>query len=384
MFDVTQESTRCTACNTAAFLLILATVVSSCTQESGSKPHGDAVPLEGSQGVAATGARRSLPGAEDAAEPLKASQAFVGTGNWGLIAEVVAVGDSLFVYDMYGPPAVTVLDRESGGVVGTFGRKGTGPAEFQDMSDVFRDHRVPGQFWAYDVAARRLSLYGPGDSGWIRLVRTVPVDVRGYAPYLRIHGDGLVMGGIFDGGSPVRITDSTGRRVRERYGRYPAHEPGDSLRTHLNANRPQVAFHPTDRKVALAYMHFNVVQFYDLESGRVLSVAGPDPFEPQAEDLLDLNPRKFAYAKVRSTERYVYAMFCGCTNADRRSRLLHLQVFTWEGELVSTIPIDRRSWQWVFDVAPDDRFIYTMTDDPFPQVLVTALPPNLQHTGAGQ
>lgn len=289
----------------------------------------------------------------------------------------MVLGDSLFAYDLYGPPSVTVLDRASGGVIGTFGRSGAGPGEFRDVSDVFRDETFPGRFWVYDAGARRLSLYGPSDSGWVDLLRTSPVEVRGYVPYLRMGRKGLIMAGIFDGGAPLVLTDSTGTQVREKYGTYPAHAPGDSLHTQLNVNLPQVTYHPGGDKVALAYMHFNLIQVYDLTSGLVVSVTGPDPFEPRAADLLDPNPKKFAYAKLRSTTRYVYALFCGCTNADR-SRPLRLQVYSWDAQLIAVLPIDHRSWQWVFDVSPDDRFIYTKTDDPYPQILETPLPSYLQ------
>jgi hypothetical protein len=314
-------------------------------------------------------------------EPLKPSRAFTGPGNWGLIAEIVAMGDSLFVYDMYGPPSVTVLDRHTGGVIGAFGGKGTGPGQFQDMSDAFPDRTGTGRFWVYDAAARRLSLYGPGDTDGIELRRTLPVEVRGYVPYLRIDRGGLVMAGIFEGGSPVHITDTAGRLSRRRHGWYPAHAPADSLHTHLNVNRPQVTYHPDGSRLALAYMHFNLLQFYDLERGDVIGVEGPDEFQPRPGDLLDLNPSKFAYAKIRSTNRFVYALFCGCTNANRRSRLLRVHVFTWDGVLVAVLPVDGRSWQWVFEVAPDDRFMYTMSDDPYPRVLETALPQELWATG---
>ena len=321
--------------------------------------------------------RVASPGMPDSVKMLTPSREFVGSGSWGAVAEVVALGDSLFVYDLYGPPAVTVLDRETGGVVGTFGRKGRGPGEFQDMSDVFADQAVPGQFWIYDAPARRLSLYGPGDSAGVGLLRTVPLQVRGYVPYLRLTRTGLMMAGVFDDGSPVVLSDTSGGHMRERYGAYPAHRPGDPSNTALRANEPEVTYRPHGSGLAVAYRHFNLLQFYDLESGRVVSVVGPNPFEPRPEDLVDLNPKKFAYAKVRSTARYVYALFCGCTNRDR-SRPLLLQVFTWDGELVTVVAIDHRSWQWVFDVSPDDRFIYTMTEHPQPLVLETALPPRLR------
>jgi hypothetical protein len=183
--------------------------------------------------------------------------------------------------------------------------------------------------------------------------------------------------GIFSP-SPVLVVDSTARQVARRIGRYPLHAPGDSSSTRLSINRPAVAFHPDLTKVAVAYRHNNVVQLYDLMLGEGVSFAGPEPFDPpRGPEIGDPNPRRLAYTYVRATGEYVYAMFCGCSlSGDLSEKPTRLHVFTWTGELVAILPLDPSST--VFDVSQDDRFLYTVTNTPYPQVLETALPPGLR------
>jgi hypothetical protein len=306
--------------------------------------------------------------------------AFGSKDTWGYPGRLVALGDTLFVYDLFGPPAVTMLDRASGAVIGAFGRPGSGPGEFRDMTDVFRAEPGGSRFWMYDQGARRLSLYGHGDSGELTLLRTRPVSAPGWPEYVRPLMDGLVMGGIFPGGSPVLLTDSMGGAVRDRLGRYPAHLPHDPARTDLRINRVQVTVRPDGSQLALAYMHFNLLQIYDFRSRTVRAIIGPEAFtEPRPEDLADLNPHRFAYVIVRSTQDLIYALFCACDISQPRpaGEGMRLHVFTWTGRAVAVLPIDPRSTEFVFEVSPDDQFIYTTTADPYPQVLVARLPAEL-------
>jgi hypothetical protein len=322
---------------------------------------------------AAAGARGARP-----SDTLRPSRSFGGPDTWGYPGRVLLVGDTVFVYDLYASTIIGVVDRRTGAVVGRFGRKGGGPGEYRTISDIFPAPSAPGHFWILDAGARRLSLYGPPSPGshTPHLLDTRLVELDGRAEGVRFTPQGLVAAGIFSH-SPVLVADSTAKQVARRIGRYPLHAPGDSSSTRLSINRPGVAFHPDLTKVAIAYRHNNVVQLYDLLQGEGISYAGPEPFEvPRGPEIMDLNPRRLAYTYVRATRRYVYAMFCGCSlSRDRSERTTRLHVFTWAGELVAILPINPSSK--VFDVSQDDRFLYTVTNTPYPQVLETALPPDL-------
>lgn len=311
-------------------------------------------------------------------DTLRPSRSFGGPDTWGYPGRVLLVGDSLFVYDLYATTIIGVVDRRTGAVVGQFGRKGGGPGEYRTISDIFPATGTRDRFWILDAGARRLSLYGPPSLGshTPHLLDTRLVELDGRPEAVRFTPQGLVAAGIFSP-SPVLVVDSTARHVARRIGRYPLHVPGDSSETRLSINRPAVAFHPDLTKIAIAYRHNNVVQLYDLIQGEGVSFAGPEPFDaPRGAEITDPNPSRQAYSYVRATARYVYAMFCGCLISPDRSEMpARLHVFTWAGELVTILPI--HPYSGVFDVSQDDRFLYTVTNTPYPQVLETALPPDL-------
>jgi 6-bladed beta-propeller len=327
-------------------------------------------------GVVPTPARIFEPEGPYPPDTLRPARAFGAEETWGYLAKVRVLGDSLFVYDLYGTTIVSVLDRHTGELLGQFGRRGGGPGEYRTVTDVFAG-TAPGEFWILDAGARRLSRYGPSSAGSTtpRLLATRSVDLDGRTEGARFTDRGLVAGGIFHG-SPVLIADTTARYVSRRLGRYPLHAPGDSTRTDLNINRTSVAFHPDLTKVALAYFHNNVVQIVDLTREGTLTIAGPELFDPpRGPEIADPNPRRVAYWPIRATRRHVYAMFCGCLVPPGAEPPTSLHVFTWSGELVAILPIAPPSR--TFDVSPDDRFLYTVTRDPYPQVLVTTLPAEL-------
>jgi hypothetical protein len=317
-------------------------------------------------------------------DTLRPSRRFGGPDTWGYPGRVLLVGDTLFVYDLYASTIIGVVDRRTGAVVGRFGRKGGGPGEYRTISDIFPASGSPGHFWILDAGARRLSLYGPPSpaSHTPHLLDTRLVELEGRAERVRFTPQGLVAVGIFSG-SPVLVADSTAKYVARRIGQYPLHTPGDSSGTRLSINRPTVAFHPDLTKVAVAYRHNNVIQLYDLIRGDGISFAGPETFDaPRGPEITDPNPRRLAYPYVRATRRYVYAMFCGCLiSRDPDGEITRLHVFTWAGELVAILPVLPSST--VFDVSQDDRFLYTVTNTPYPQVLETALPPDLSASKPG-
>jgi len=307
------------------------------------------------------------------------SRSFGGPDTWGYIADLFVLGDSLFVYDLYGPPAITVLDRRTGSVIGALGRAGSGPGEYRDVTDVFRAEEGSGRFWVYDVAARRLSLYEPAGLGGARLRETRPIARPGWPEGVRLDHGGLIMGGTFPGSSPVLETDSTGRLVRQRMGTYPASARTENAPPVLMINRPNVAFHPSLRKLALAYMYQSVLQIYDRDTRQVARIPGPEPLDSLTDaQILNLNPTLVAYSVVRATSRFVYAMFCGCDFAPRHPEKAgtRLHVVSWDGTTVALVPVHPPAI--LFAVSADDRFLYTVQDDPYPHVVEIRLPPEIR------
>lgn len=112
------------------------------------------------------------------------------------------------------------------------------------------------------------------------------------------------------------------------------------------------------------------------------SIRGPRPttakYRISSDDRFFWDPQgQMAYTGIQATSRYVYAMFCGCREADdpdQRSQRVH--VFRWNGDFVSEIQLDRRVT--AFAVSPDDSFLYGSITEPHPAVGEWRLPAALR------
>jgi hypothetical protein len=121
-----------------------------------------------------------------------------------------------------------------------------------------------------------------------------------------------------------------------------------------------------------------------MEGERIGSVAGPR----QSTATFRVTDDKFfwgrddqnemAYWHMDGTERYVYALFCGCkAGLGHLPSMLH--VFDWNGNFVAEFAFDREVTS--LDVSDDDQVIYATFESPYPGVGEWRLPAGTQSGG---
>lgn len=323
-----------------------------------------------------------LPAGSSSAQPLRLRRSFGDSLSFARISGMRVVGGSLLVTDRLMSPHLAVVDLRSGSVVRRFGRDGRGPREFRDPAWMLPVDGAGAQAWVYDFQNRRfvrVSLDAPRGSEVLEEVR---LDA-GYSLESPVWTErGIISNGLFPDFT-LLLVDSTARPLARMSTRPPfdarriSHPTG---RRFLNRNF--MAVDPARRRLALAYQYESRLDFLTAEGIRYGTVTPPRRTQARWRIAGDRffwdEDNETAYVAAAASDRYVYALFCGCRDSEKRlPRQVH--VFTWSGDLVAELALDREVLE--LTVAPDDSHLYGAIMEPVPVVGEWDLPAALRERG---
>jgi hypothetical protein len=343
------------------------------------------VPITRAGRAAGAGAFRGhvprLPDGEPPRDTLRLTRVLGDSLDFASISGIQPLDGLLLVSDRMMSKHLAVIDLQTGSVRARAGTHGEGPREFRDPAAFIAQTISPPRFWVYDFQNRRLSLVAAESRDRMSIGESRPFNVgESIEQPLRIGGR-FIANGLFPDYT-LLVLDSMGVPVRriEADQPFPAavmpHVVGRRL-----LNRSWLAADPDGSRLALAYQWASRIDFFSPDGDRLGSVQGPRPTRAKyriANDRFFWDPQgEMAYTGVQATNRYVYAAYCGCKEADdrdQRSRRVH--VFRWNGDFVSEIQLDRRVT--AFAVSEDDAVLYASITEPHPAVGEWRLPAGLR------
>jgi hypothetical protein len=272
---------------------------------------------------------------------------------------------------------LALVDLGSGAILSRTGRDGEGPGEFRDPGTFLAQEGSPNSTWVYDFQNRRLALISIREGRELVVEAGRPFDAGASIEQPIRSGTRVLANGLFPDYTLV-VLDSTGKPQQRIAADQPfppsriSHAVGRRL-----LNRSYLAADPTGQRLALAYQWASRIDFFSGDGSRRGSVAGPR----QTEARYTIRGTRYfwdpegamAYTALRATDNFVYALFCGCREADdpdQRSQRLH--VFRWNGDFVREIQLDRKVT--AFAVTPDDSLLYAAVTEPHTAIGEWALP----------
>lgn len=297
------------------------------------------------------------------------------TAWWGLPVQLLVVEPWLIVADRRMPPAISVVDLESGSMVTRFGQAGPGPSEISYPGFVTLASLQPLSIRVYDVTNSRLAEFALDDLTNVRATRHVLQTANGAVRQLQPAPGGFIAGGSFSEAT-LLLLDSSATMIIDRIG-----EPPISPEQHLgpwvyHANRYFLTPHPSRDMVALAYLMQSRIAVYSFDGTLNWTSEGPLPAPPPTADT---PPWRMVYRGLAATERFIYAIHIYDERSNHSNIRLgpsRVHVFTWSGEFVTELAVDRELTAIV--VSPDDALLYGGVTEPFPLVAEWRLPEHLR------
>ena len=305
-------------------------------------------------------------------ETLRLRRRFGDTLTWNRPWTLSSVGDHVVIGDVSN---VIVIDLETGKIAKRIDRIGMGPGEFIDPGWFTRVSDYPPKVWVYQSRQRRFSLLDlqlPTES---MIVDEFRLDLPHQIRHPVFTESGIITNGFFLDFTLLNA-DMDGNVVSRIRTELPfGEERAPSMPMLLSLNVSMMATHPSGDQLVLAYVNSNRIDFFTTEGQFVSSIIGPRAtVESPARPGGFAPDHEVAYMGLDATSKFVYALFCGCTNEERDRRLKPnlLHVYRWDGEFVAELRFDRP----VIDIAvsSDDSLLFAAFEDPYPWVGEWVLP----------
>jgi hypothetical protein len=319
-----------------------------------------------------------LRDADSSHASLTLNRRFGGPDEFGLITDLRVAGNFLIVVDNFLAPHVALINRSTGAVDARGGSHGGGPGEFrQPVLGGVTPTELPA-IWINDFKNLRLTQFDVG-SQTEPVVQEISLHDAGASIEQTTWLQGrLVANGLFPDYT-LLVMDSTGNPLRRIRADPPfVHKDGLPVGAR-QLNRNFIAVSPSRERLVLAYQWANRLDFFDSQLNRYGSVTGPRTTTgsgmDNARDLALTPDSKVAYWMVDATNRYIYALFCGCRR-DEDEMPSRLHVYRWNGDFVAEIALGQSVL--AIAVAPDDSLLYASTMEPYPAVGEWVLPANLR------
>lgn len=329
--------------------------------------------------------RSAVEGIDRKGVPLSASDApsdtlravrFLGDSlQMQAISQLAIVGEEIVVADQFSSPHLAIVAAGNGRVETRLGKQGRGAGELIAPVWFAADLKDRASLWVYDFTVRRFSRIHRDQTGWVE--GKTSVSFRPDVPLLNpVWTDaGIASNGVF-ADYILMLMDSAGKPTRRLSFDSPF---TTAVMPHNNGlrmlNRTYLAHDPAVQRFALVYQWTNRLDFFTGTGEVIGTVVAPRPVKP----IFDYDDKKFywregsemAYIGAAGTERYVYALFCGCKNGSKAPPS-RLHVFKWNGDFVGEIVLDREIS--TFDVTEDDTKVIGGTAGPDARLVEWILP----------
>lgn len=320
----------------------------------------------------------------DPTAPLHAEVVFEGSV-LGQPADLAVVGGHLIALDNVAETAVHVVDRGTGRLVGSVGRRGGGPAEFRGPWSIVTDPAAPDVVWVFDLERSRLVgiPLGPGltdGRAWrgIQLGTVQPIISPVWIDERR-----LLSPGLFTTEGRLAAFDREGKHLGMA-GRAPD-IPGDiPLQVKHHAWQSVATVNRARGLIALALRHADRVQVLDTTGTMVAEGRSDAPFDPVfrvgmhgGTPVFDGGEGlRFGYVDVTATPERIFALYSGRRRKDHPGGGAvfgrRVDVFDWSGRRLEQLTVDEDLLQIAVD--PAGSTLYGVRHLPEPALVRFALP----------
>lgn len=292
---------------------------------------------------------------------------------------------TIVVIDRFAENSIHVIDRTTGNLRASIGRKGEGPGEFKGASSIDRVAGLQDEVWVFDPGTQRLTRVDlsalHSDGGWAREFVSLRGSARVTSPVRTSSGELLAVGFFPEG--RFGIFDQGGDQVDARGALPEWAEPiPPSVLQHafMGTIKPD----PARLRFAVGARHAGLLEIFDASGQKLARAQVPVEFEPRftVNHREDRPPSmgsgddlRFGYVDVATTEARIYGLFSGRLRGDYpksawSAREVH--VFDWAGRLETIIHLDSDAIAIAVDEQGDS--LYAIRHDPLPAIMRYELP----------
>jgi hypothetical protein len=298
----------------------------------------------------------------------------------GIPFDIAIVGPNLLVTDLAADSVLHVIDRGTGTLVRSFGRRGGGPGEFEGVWSL---DPVPGsshEVWVYDVGLHRLTYVSLRDE-WFESGRLGEISIN-------LRTDATLTGPVWVDSTTIlslgllaagRIAFLDEHGVQQKtIGQLPPGSSDIPAAVRQHAYQATLVPHPSRHLLAATARHASRIEIYRADGSLVSAFDGPLRIEPRfsversarGPVMATGSDLRFGYVDAAGAKRYLFALFSGRIRHAYRNRAIFgdfVHVFGWNGVFQKALQLDTS----VITIAVDEdaSVLYAVRHDPEPGVV---------------
>ena len=295
----------------------------------------------------------------------------------GWVVDLALVGDRIVGLDAMLDPSVHLFDLETLRLLASYGRDGDGPGEFKDPEQIVAGaSESPDEVWILDGYHQRLTRVSLDamEAGADIIPQTLPMNGPNAGSLVRVPDGRWFAGGWITEGRVGRY--QADRSYDRTIVGFPpeAEAPGMTLQ---QAYESRVVADPEGGRLAAATILGGLLEIFDYEGVPIARAAVPDPFHPSFvqgrsradKAVMSVGSRtRYGFTDLAATRRYLYGLFSGGKVMEEGTPWAtnEVQVYTWDGEYVRTLYLDRTVHALTVDAS--DTWLYASGAEPGPWV----------------
>ena len=273
--------------------------------------------------------------------------------------------DSLLIIDEGGKSdAISIYSKKTGALLNTELSIGKGPNE---VIGTFGHGIINDSiFWSYEGETYTIRFYLLRDilkKSKAKILKKNKFNLKRYAYRITpLNMDTFLMSGCPSYSPKLTILNNTGS-VIDSIGMF-YNNTFENYTFLKGAYMYQLTVKPDNKRIAFAYYRTDVIEIYNLNGKLIKAIHGPDNFKMEPSPSKNNQSDYFARSKktketfiaIRSSNKYIYALYDGMT-ANKPNPLANwLLVFDWNGNLVKSFKITNKIY--AFDVDEANKKIY--------------------------
>jgi len=243
---------------------------------------------------------------------------------------------------------ILIYDLDTKKCVKRFGKKGKGPGEFVNITSIFDDINNKNNFWIYDRATQRFSIFSiknilqnnklmPDTVLKINLKEGEPLDL------CFLLENTIVSTGMFIN-SRLCFYDTNMEPIKTA-GKIPGNI-SDRREKFRYIQTTNIVKNTKEKKFIYAYKDDDILEMYDFKGEIVKTIHGPDITKPAWLEKKPPIGYAIGYTHLSSYKKYIYAVYSGEIRENRSwipQYGKNILVFDWDGNPIKKITTDVRN-----------------------------------------
>ena len=163
----------------------------------------------------------------------------------------------------------------------------------------------------------------------------------------------------------IQIIDLPTGEIKEEFGELKSHSKDLPSNVFTMASLTQSFLKPTKDKLVLGYVYTDIIEIFDLNTKKSISLQGPEKFDSHFKihknKWVENDQTRVAFIGGTTTNKNIYLLYSGKSfNEEKSFRGKYIYVYDWDMNPIKKITLDKEVYQ--ISISEDDKILYSFDE----------------------